>query len=151
VPAKVVNHFNDTQLNYILSSPKGAVAKDLLKRGKRVETRAKLNLSGATGSGPRRIDTGKLRASIGVELIVGFKSMAVRVGTNVYYARWVHDGTGLYGPHHMLILPKTAKVLRFKSRIASGKGKKRGWVYAKSVKGMRSNPFLAKALPAFHN
>lgn len=151
MPARVVNNFNDAQLNYILSSPSGPIAKDLLKRGKRVETRAKLNLSGVTGTGPRRVDTGRLRASIGVQLIVGFKSMAVRVGTDVYYARWVHDGTGIYGPKHMPIVPKTAKVLRFRSRVISGKRKSHGWVYAKSVKGMRGNPFLAEALPAFKN
>lgn len=30
------------------------------------------------------------------------------------YAKWVHDGTGLYGPHKKRIVPRSKKALAFK-------------------------------------
>jgi hypothetical protein len=62
----------------------------------------------------------------------------------VRYARWVHNGTGIYGPRHRPIKPKRAKALRFKGRRFG----KSGWVYARQVKGMKPNPFLEDALIA---
>lgn len=149
MPAKVTHKFNKAVEEKILTSPVGGVAKDLLKRGVRVQSRARRNLSGVTGSGPRRVNTGLLRASITVKLIPQPKDLAVRVGTDVVYARWVHDGTGLYGPQHKLIKPRKARVLVFKSKVyGAKKGKYAGWVFAKSVKGMKPNPFLKNALSA---
>lgn len=149
--SKVTHQFNERQLNYIVSNPQGAFAKDLKKRAARVETRAKLNLGGGTGTGPRRVDTGRLRQSISWQLIPSLTgSIAVKIGTNVPYARYVHDGTGLYGPRKMLIKPKTAKVLVWRSKVyGAKKGKFRGKVVVPYVKGMKGNPFLAAALPAF--
>lgn len=145
----VTHKFNDAQLQFILKSPNGAVAKDLIKRGARVESRAKRNLGGGT-SGPKRIDTGHLRSSIKSQLIVRPEGLGIRVGTSVHYARYVHDGTGLYGPKHTLIRPRTGKVLVWRSRIyGAKKGKWAGKVVVRSTKGMRPNPFLQNALPAF--
>lgn len=136
-------------VQYIFTNPNGGVVKDLIKRGKRVESAAKRNLSGLGGD-PKRVDTGRLRSSIKVELVFRPEGPTVRVGTNVRYARWVHDGTGIYGPKRTLIRPKRAKALVFRSKLYGQKsGKFRGKVVVKSVKGMRPNPFLAKALPAF--
>lgn len=144
--------FDPSVLQYMFNSPNGAVAKDLMKRGARVESRAKRNLSGIGGSGPKRVDTGHLRSSIKHKLVFRTEGMSVRIGTNVYYARWVHDGTGIYGPRKMVIKPKRAKALVWRSQLHGQKsGKFRGYVVVKSVKGMRPNPFLAAALPAFRN
>lgn len=149
MPSKVYHVFNEAQLHYIVASPAGPVAKDLLKRGKRVETRAKRNLAGGTGS-PRRINTGHLRASIGTNLLIHGTELAVRVGTGVYYALYVHDGTGLYGPKKTLIRPKLGRVLVFRSKVyGAKKGKYKGKVVVAYVRGMRPNPFLKDALPAF--
>lgn len=147
-----VHHvFNEAKLREITKSPAGAVAKDLLKRGARVASRAKRNLTGASG-GPRRINTGHLRNSIGFNLISRPDGLAVRVGTGVYYALFVHDGTGIYGPKHTLIRPKQAKALVFRSKIYGAKhGKYKGLVFARYVRGMKPNPFLRDALPAFHS
>jgi hypothetical protein len=124
-----------------LASPTGGVAKDMLRRGLKVESAAKRNLGGANGR-PKRIDTGQTRASITTRMVT-YKGMpAARVGTSLRRARWIHDGTGIYGPRRTPIRPKTAKRLRFKP-----KGGNR-IVYAKSVKGMKANPFLKDALPA---
>jgi hypothetical protein len=147
--SSVHHKINDAQLNFILKSPAGAVAKDLIKRGARVESRAKRNLSGGV-SGPKRVNTGHLRSSIKHQLIVRPEGLAVRVGTSVHYARFVHDGTGIWGPLHRPIFPKHGKVLVWRSRIyGAKKGKWAGKVVVRSVKGMKPNPFLTNALPAF--
>ena len=146
----VTHKFNDAVLLHIFKSPQGAVTKDLLKRGARVQSRARKNLGGGTGSGPKRVNTGLLRASIAVALVPRADGIAVRIGTGVYYALYVHDGTGLYGPKHKLIYPRTARVLVFKSKVyGAKKGKYAGKVFARFVRGMRPNPFLKDALPAF--
>lgn len=121
----------------LLSSTNGAVAKDLFRRGKKVEAKAKRNLERA----PRRIDTGHLRSSIHTELLTLNGVPAVRVGTKVFYAVYVHEGTGIYGPRGTPIRPVTAKFLSWKK-----KGGQR--IFARQVKGMKPNPFLRDALDA---
>lgn len=135
--ARVHHHVNSSELKILLASPSGAVAKDLLRRGKKVESKAKQNLS----RNPRRIDTGTLRSSIKTELLSLGGKPVVRVGTNLFYAIYVHDGTGIYGPKGTPIKPKQAKMLSWKAKT----GKR---VYAKQVKGMRPNPFLTDAVDA---
>ena len=125
----------------LLNSRSGGVARDMLARGLLVESQAKRNLGGV--GGPKRVDTGRLRASINTQLVTGPGGAPIAVvGTNVYYARFVHDGTGVFGPKHRLIRPIRAKRLRFKPT-----GKSR-YVYARFVVGMRPNHFLTNALSA---
>ena len=128
-------------LRRILAHPRGAVVKDLLRRGFAVESQAKRNLSGANGL-PKRVDTGRLRASVATVVVNRNGAPAVLIGTSVRYAIFVHEGTGIYGPRGVPIRPRRAKFLRFRPRGSSR------WVYAKSVKGMRPNPFLRNALAA---
>ena len=135
----------------LLNSPTGGVVRDLLRRGLLVETQAKRNLGGI--GGPKRIDTGRLRASIATVVVTRNGSPAVLVGTNVNYALYVHEGTGLYGPKHARIYPRTAKVMVWPAKGGSKKfgkkkGKFKGRVVARSTKGMPGNPFLANALHA---
>lgn len=138
----VTHRLNPVEIDRVLTSPDGPVAKALLVRGYRVQGQARKNLGGGP-SGPKRIDTGKLRASISVQLRKkNARTLVVRIGTNVEYALWVHDGTGLYGPMHRPITPKTKRYLRFRPHGSST------YVYARSVKGMRPNPFLESALGA---
>ena len=128
-------------IRVLLTSPQGGVVKDLMRRGLLVETAAKRNLAGV--GGPKRIHTGRLRASIGPpQLVYRNGRPAVIVGTNVNYALFVHEGTGIYGPKGRPIRPKRAKFLKFQIK---GRGK---FVYAKQVKGMPGNPYLVNALPA---
>lgn len=149
MPATVRHKLNLQALETILVSPNGGVAKDLIKRGVRVQTRAKRNLGGGTGSGPKRVDTGLLRASIGTNLYTSSTGLTMRIGTGVYYALYVHEGTGIYGPKLRPIRPKSGKVLVFPSKVyGAKKGKYKGKVVVKSVKGMKPNPFLKNALPA---
>jgi phage gpG-like protein len=139
--ASTISHkLNQAEINRILTSSTGPVARALLVRGFRVQAQARKNLGGGH-SGPKRVDTGLLRASVAVELRRR-ETLVVRIGTNVEYAIFVHDGTGLYGPKHRRIVPRTKRYLRFRP-----KGTKR-FIYTKSVKGMRPNPFLVDALSA---
>jgi phage gpG-like protein len=124
----------------MLKAPTGGVARDLLRRGLLVETQAKRNLGGV--GGPKRIDTGRLRASITTQLTTRDGAPAVLIGTNVFYAKWVHDGTGVHGPRSTRIVPKTAKFLRFRPKGS------RKFVYRRSVAGMVRNQFLKNALVA---
>lgn len=124
----------------LLTGRQGGVVQDLLRRGLLVETQAKRNLGGQ--GGPKRIDTGRLRASINTQLVTRNGNPAVLIGTNVFYARFVHDGTGLYGPRHRMIRPVRRKFLRFRPH---GGGR---YVYAKAVKGSPGNAFMRNALKA---
>jgi len=136
-----VSHRLDPQaIRLLIFSPQGGVARDLLRRGLRVETQAKRNLGGI--GGPKRIDTGRLRASISTNLVTRNGVPTVLVGTNVNYALFVHNGTGIYGPMHRPIRPRHAKFLRFRPRTS------RRFVYARQVRGMPPNPFLKNALSA---
>lgn len=128
---------NKRELQLLLTSPNGAVAKDLFRRGKKVEAKAKRNLQRE----PKRVDTGLLRSSIHTTLLTVGGLPAVRVGTNVFYAIYVHDGTGIYGPKGRYIYPVNAKFLSWK--LKNGKR-----VFALRVAGMRPNPFLKDAVMA---
>lgn len=125
----------------LLTSPQGGVTRDLLRRGLQVETQAKRNLGGI--GGPKRVDTGRLRASITTQVVLRDGAPAVVVGTNVVYARWIHDGTGIYGPKGQRIQPKRAKRLRWPDPRRPGR-----YIFARSVAGIRPNPFLKNALSA---
>lgn len=107
------------------------VVRQMMTYGRRVESRGKAYCP---------VDTGRLRASIRTAHEVTADGVVVTVGTNVKYSSYVHNGTGIYGPEHRPITPKTASVLRFKPK---GSPK---FVYAQSVKGMRARPFLKRAL-----
>jgi hypothetical protein len=84
---------NSAQLNTLLRSPQGPVAQDLLRRGQRVQNRAKNNLRGAGGSDLKAFDTGALANSIATEFLLINNMPTVRVGANTFYALWVHQGT----------------------------------------------------------
>lgn len=54
------------------------------------------------------------------------------------YLPWVNDGTGIYGPRHQRIVPRTKKVLHF-----HWKGKE--W-FLKSVKGQKGQKFVEQSM-----
>lgn len=143
---------DNAALKTLLSGPQSGLYKDMLRRGLKVETKAKQNLSGDGGAHPKRVDTGRLRSSIQTVMTVFNSYPAAEVGTNVEYALEVHDGTGIHGPNATPIVPKSKKVLRWKTKGPTGKNlKKKGkQVYTFSMKssGMMPNPFLRDALDA---
>jgi hypothetical protein len=96
----------------------------MYRRGQNVRSRA-LVLAGA--------ETGRLRTSIHVERVQHGTVVGVRVGSNVAYALFHHEG---HGP----IRPVRAAALVFKVR-----GR---WVFTKYVLPVEGTEYLRKALPA---
>lgn len=141
MPSNITHKFDEAALKKLLTSSQGGVAKDLLRRGLKVESTAKRNLTRT----PTRVNTGRLRSSIITVLYTTNGKLSVRVGTNVFYARWVHDGTGVHGPYSQYIYPRSKKVLRWRSKQY---GDKNGYVWARRTVGMKPNHFLKDALPS---
>lgn len=83
-------HFDDAATRTLLESAESPVARDLIRRGIRVESQAKLNASGRPGP---RVQTGRLRSSITWALGRDHLGLFVDVGSNVAYARYVEEGT----------------------------------------------------------
>ncbi|MCF8610064.1 HK97 gp10 family phage protein [Gordonia sp. HY285] len=97
------------------------------------------------------VDEGTLRASIDYVATVENGSAKVVIGSPLPYAEYLHTGTGIYGPKGTPIVPVTRKALKFKwdgGGVNTRSKDKRGFVFAKSVKGIKPNPFLADALEA---
>lgn len=78
--AYVSVRLNRDQINDLLRSQRGPVARDLLRRGNLVQNQAKRVV---------RVDRGILRASISTELRIEQGGPTVRVGSNVEYAKHV--------------------------------------------------------------
>jgi hypothetical protein len=54
------------------------------------------------------------------------------------HARWVHDGTGIYGPNNHPIIPNSGKIMVWENEDGNT-------IKAKSVKGQKANPYLERA------
>jgi hypothetical protein len=100
-------------------------------------------------------DEGRLRASITHTIDVTGSTVRTRVGSPLDYARYVHEGTGIYGPNKTPIVPVSAKALKFRAPRQMGPlpagarnlpRNKRPFVFAKSVKGSPPAPFLTEGL-----
>lgn len=137
---------DEAQLRQLFTSPKGPVYQVLFRTGNQVLNQAKIKAP---------VDQGQLRASILLEMDQENGAPVARVGTNVRYALFVHEGTGIYGPRKTSIVPKTKRFLRWPVKNQSGRGRRRykagktqAYVYARSVKGVPARPFLTDALEA---
>lgn len=76
------------------------------------------------------------------------------------YANYVEEGTGLYGPLHHKILPRTKKVLAWKAskkqlanpHMTTGQYYNlvvnKGWIFAKSTKGQKGVHMAEKSIEA---
>lgn len=122
---RIIHKLNPAATRQLLSSGSGGLAKNMLKRGHRVASFAKKFAP---------VRTGRLRSSVNVVLISVNGYPGVAVGTNVKYAKFVHDGRRAFRA-------KPGKVLVFK---AKGRGNK--MVFTKKVKATKPNPFLKDAL-----
>lgn len=90
--------------------------------------------------------TGQLAGSIGVSTVhrVGASSQAIQVGSDLYYAAWVEEGTGVFGPRGSPIRPRNARFLVFHSRTTGHK------VVTSTVKGQPGKHYLRRALTMFN-
>lgn len=131
-------------LRELLYSPQGPVYKDILYNTTLVRNRA-ISLC--------PVNNGRLRSSITQEVRSEQSGPVGRVGTNVEYALFVHEGTGIYGPKGSpyTIVPRRRKALAFVWKGApippNGRGGRH--VYKRvTIKGTRPKPFLRDALQA---
>lgn len=83
---------------------------------------------------------------------IGFTVVGV-IGSNVFYVRYLEEGTGLYGPFNHWIVPRHARFLRFPQpgnpgftlagRPRSGAaGTGARYVYARRVRGIRPRRYF---------
>lgn len=122
---------NQGSILHMLRAPRGIVGLDMRRRGRKVQRVARRNVHSRTG---------RLAASIEVGSVTYQGAPGVEVGTSLYYARWVHDGTGIYGPAGQPIRPVRSPYLKFPLNGRT--------VYARTVRGQRANPYLRNALHA---
>lgn len=107
---KVKNHSRKT-----LSEWKNTKESSLMEIGMFLSSQAKLEIENA----PRRVDTGRLRNSLTYRITPEGELL---IGSDVFYAIYVHEGTGIYGKN-------------------AAQGGKTWWVY---VKGSASSGGTAK-------
>ena len=146
--AQVTLKLNQKQIIDQLTGPSGAVALDLLKRGRRVQNMAQRLAP---------VDQGQLRASITTEVLGTGTTLAYHMGTNLKYGMYVEFGTGIYAGRGE-ITAKGGGLMRWPNKNNAYKttggnrrysgGKTAKYVYAKKIKGMRAQPFLRPALEA---
>ena len=86
------------------------------------------------GGGLTAQKTGNLIHSIGTRLIKRGVNPVAIVYATAPYAKWVHEGTGIYGPRKKPIVAIRGKALRF---VIDGQV-----IYRRSVKGFRGRKFF---------
>jgi hypothetical protein len=109
-----------------LRARQGGVARDMLRRGYRVEAAAK-RLVG--------VDHGRLRADIATTPVVVRGAPGAQVGSGLDYARVHHDGRGW-------VFPVRAKVLAFRPKGSSRV------VFRPRARPAKGTFYLTRALPA---
>jgi hypothetical protein len=130
--------WNEPEIERILRSPDGDVATYVRRVA---EATRSLAVAGAP------VDDGPLRASLRVRMEYTGSQVKAWVYSNLEYALYVHEGTGIYGPKGQPIRPKRAQFLVFEARNARTTPRGRGnLVFARQVRGARPNRFLLRAL-----
>jgi hypothetical protein len=124
---------SEAAVRQITTAPGGPVWNAMLKATAITRDRAKLDLTVNN-----LVNNGQLRNSIESKVTARGDEVVGRIGTDLSYAGYVHEGT--VGP----IVPRRARVLRFQPKGATA------FVFASSVQGTREtgrySPFLKKAL-----
>lgn len=88
------------------------------------------------------VATGNLRRTIRVAAVSATRATVTAGGTSqVGYARYVEEGTGLYGPRKQRIRPRRARMLSWKQKGG-------GRVFARSVRGRKATPYLVPGIKA---
>lgn len=135
--AKVYFKYFPAAIRALFNNPASRGVREMKKKAERVQTLARKNLLRPPGG----FDTGKLSASIKVTQVHVNGAIAFKVSSDLPYARYVHDGTGIYGPRGLPIKPTHARALHW--RGPGGES-----IFARQVKGMKPNPFLRDAFLA---
>jgi len=111
------------------------IADRMQRAGGRVRDYAKDEITAAG-----RVNFGTLRNATQVEVAhVRGTQLSVRVVNDAEHARYNHEGTGVHGPRGAPIVPRRARVLRFRGRSGA-------FVFTPEVQGITPVPFLTNAL-----
>lgn len=121
--------------------------KDLTVRANRVLNQARRDI---------KVDTGTARASLHIEYSKGPGGEPIaRIGSNLKYVIFLHEGTGIYGPKGSYIYPKNGRFMVWPVLNNSGSGNRRysggstsSYAFARRTRGMPGDPFLLRALNA---
>lgn len=124
------------KIRVALLSEGGEVRADVQRRARNVKNRAQRNARSMF-----KAPTGKLADSIRYTTRTTEDGFVAQVGSDLQYARWAHDGTGIHGPHRTPIVPTKRKAMRFP-------GKGGAIIFTKKSSGMVGQPYLAEALVA---
>lgn len=122
--------WNRSALDNLLRAPSGPVGRDLDRRGSRVEQAARR-------LAPQR--TGTLKASLREQHFTVAGEQAVRVGTNVPYAMFVHQGRREVTPHR-------GRYLRWPA--GAGRNTRTGYVFTRRARRTKAVPYLRNAIDA---
>jgi hypothetical protein len=145
---RIVVTVDQTAVREYVTSPSGPVYRFVEEKAKAVQQSAKRYCPSASGA---------LRNSIDIQMLISAMTVYALVGSRLGYAIYVHEGTGIYGPRHAMIFPVKGKFLVFTpsggsagswGQAGSGSGGAGGTVFARSVKGIPSTPFLYQAMLA---
>jgi hypothetical protein len=135
----------------LTSSWEGDVGRFMNRRLRTLEFRAK-NSVGVSNPSPTQLHPGgALRSSIHtVRKPVSVLGLEAKVGSNLPYAKWHHEGTGIYGGRGAYTIQsrRPGGKLRFWWPAPAGPNK---IVYANKVKhpGSPPNPYLTRWLKEF--
>jgi hypothetical protein len=117
---------------------------EFLNRGESIETRALSFVS--AGQSPKftvRGPGGRFVRATPFERAGFFErdtpeKIVITLPEEPEHARWVHDGTGIYGPNNHPIIPNSGKIMVWENEDGNT-------IKAKSVKGQKANPYLERA------
>lgn len=82
--------------------------------------------------------TNVLKDSISIDVKSQGDVLTGSLKVSAKHAKWVHEGTGIYGPSGDPIIPQRSKVLVFFWN------KQNKWMRVRSVRGQPANPFLKR-------
>jgi hypothetical protein len=128
---------NAQALRQIRTGRTGPVYQEIEKQTRRVQNRAKRLV---------KVDEGHLRNSVDRSVGVFGSRVIGRVGTGVIYGLYLHEGTGIYGPRGAPIRPVRRRFLRFEVKSGTLAVGGRPVVFARSVKGVKGDKWLVRAL-----
>jgi len=128
----ITTRLNEREID---ASVRHHVARAVRRAQRRTRDRAKAELTNAG-----RVDTGRLRNSI-VSEVVEPAGLVLRgkVVADADYSYFVHQGTGVYGPRGRPIVPRRARVLRWRPRGSAA------FVFRPEARGVEPTPFLQRA------
>jgi hypothetical protein len=156
VPATVRFSWSSGSTGSLQAALEGIAKKDVTGRSKAVRDLAKENVRTRSTF----LKAGGIYDTLDYVVHKTTDGYIGRVGTTSPHAKWVEDGTGLYGPRHQLITPTSRRFMTFQSNIFSRRKPKpttervafqeqsRISIFTPSTRGQRGKHYLRDALAA---